>query len=297
MNCRFSLILLLFSIGALLSCSGGEQNSARIELTQPDAFRQALVYDPGNLRVVVSVNNGPPQTFDIGDSSAPVIEISGVRPGLMNDITITWIEVVDDRNVLLSEQSQSFLADGNTIIDARHDYSLFNDDGDEFSNFDERLFGTCVWSPLRSCDTSDVELLTDGDFSLGGTEWTTNGEDADTLAGEYCATAPAESNTWIAYGIPIQLQAGLQYELSFDIKSNLESFARVALLDFGAGGAADPGVVSVGQELPVFTVYQRRSVSFPAGVDSMRTVAITFPNDRTARFCIDNVSLVVGAAT
>lgn len=289
-------LLQLIFLATLFSCSA-EDEKARVELYQPDVFRQSLAYDPGNFRVEISINDSSPQVFSINaDDPAPVVEISGVRWNQENNISVRWIEVVGGRSVRLSEQSQVFFADGGTIIDGPHVFSIFDDDGDQVSNFDERIAGTCVWVRNEICNTpppeSDVEnLVINGDFSAEVTQWFSRGEGAYSRAGEYCVThlaGTAYTNSFIVHQPSIALRGNLQYVISFDIKADLESNALVSI------NTSDETHTNVMQdEVTVSTNYERKNVWFPTyGPWPTNTLVFNFEDDRTVRYCIDNVSLV-----
>ena len=287
----FPLLLVTLS-----SCSG-EDEKASIELFRPDALRQTLAYNPRNLFVEISVNNGTTQSFNVdASSSVPVVQISGVQPNQNNNISIKWIELVDFRKVMLSEQWQVFFADGNTIINAPHVFTIFDNDRDGISNYEERVAGTCVWDRNDVCNTPPPDnisenKLVNGDFSEEVSQWFSGGLDPYTLAGEYCFTHIAGREYWNSYIVhepDVELMENVEYVMSFDIKADVETFARVGI------NVDDISLRSIMfREVFVSTNYDRKHVWYtPDGYWADVVFGFGFSEERYVRYCIDNVSLV-----
>ncbi len=285
----------------LLSCSADDGQS-QIELYQPDSIRQTLAYNSSNLVVRISVNGGASQSFALdGSASSTVVSVSGIQLGEQNEISITWVEVADGRNIELSMQQQSFNADGNTVIDASHSFGVFDYDGDSVSNYDERVAGTCVWSSDEQCtdvptspDLSE-NLLTNGDFSNGGTGWFALGVNPFTVEGEYCISSPSNAAvstaSYIAHGSRIQLERGLNYVYAFDIKADFAS----SIVSSATNVESDGTSRLIFEELvTVSTNYERKVLQFsPASNWSAAQFGVSLGPNPDVRFCIDNMSLTI----
>lgn len=293
MNSRIRNIACVGCLAVLLSCTGEEETQTRIELFQPDVMRQGLAYDP-DLWVEVRINGGTSQWFPVNDA-APIVELSGVRLNDDNEITIRWIERVDERHIHLSVQSQLFFADGNTTIDAPHNFGRFDADGDLVSNFDERVAGTCVWSSSASCEslppgsTHPQNLLINGDFALAADDnWFARGESLFSSGGEYCMTHSGGTEYWnsyIAYSPFLSISGYLNYHASFDIKADSNSTAQFNLND-----EENSYYNILSREVSVSTEYERKNIYFTP-TDNWSTVrfGINFDAPDDVRYCIDNV--------
>lgn len=292
----FALVL----VAGLFSCTSEDANT-QIEIYLPDSIRQTLQFDKTKLIVRITVNDAPAQTFEINDGlSSTNVFVSGIRMGQRNDIRIVWIEVVDGRNVELSQQRQSFIADERTLIDAPHSYSQYDYDNDSISNFDERLADTCVWSANEQCGDDDIppvtagSLLVDEDFSDGRAAWYFEGVDAYFRDGEFCVTSPSSAiQYWESYinnSMLFPVEANKNYVFSFDIKADVPSTVR-----YVANNLED-GIYTavVNQVIPVSTSYERKVVPF-SFVGDWPSVEVGFAlgNGQRIRYCIDNVRLSV----
>lgn len=224
-----SLSLLCLS---LIACTN-EPNSSVLELTSPTSNRTGLV-DAGDweYQVDITVNSGPIQTFyfDPTESSMSVV-IVGIRPNEENSIEILWKAVIDGLSVNLSRQSQVFIADGNTVIDAQHNPNDYDYDGDGASNLFELAAGTCLWSAEEPCihpnliDTDSSNLLTNGDFSNGTDGWWSTQSLGVVVDGEFCMSVlPSQVNRidWHLGQLPkFDLSSNTSYSLSFYARSQV----------------------------------------------------------------------------
>ena len=141
--------------GAISCTSSDDAPRTNIVLGKPLAERQILAFENSTLRADISVNGGPLQSFTVfpGQSSLDV-DITGVVLNANNNITVKWTELLNGFDVEISDQSQSFFADGNTVINAAHQTDQYDYDSDGASNSEERSAGTCVWSANESCLTT-----------------------------------------------------------------------------------------------------------------------------------------------
>lgn len=288
-----ALLTLFFSV-SLFSCTSDDADS-QVELFLSDTIRQTLQFDETNLIVQISVNGGVDQTFEIDTSQSTNVMVTGILPEEQNSIRIVWIEVVDGRNVEISQQTQDFIANGNTIIDAQHDYSLYDYDNDSITNFDERLADTCVWSLSDQCEAGDLptnpleNLLVNGNFSNLNANWFVSGENANFLEGEYCLTSLSSATnafqSQIGYSEGIQLEGGRNYVYAFDIKADQPASA-VAVVN----GVPNTNIVN--QHVSVSTSYERKMIQFPtfrSWPDAR--LLINIGDSPSVRFCFDNISL------
>lgn len=138
--------------GAISCTSSDDAPRANIALNKPLADRQILAFENSTLRADISVNGGPVQSFTVfpGESSLDV-GITGVVINANNTITVKWTEFLNGFDVEISDQSQSFFADGDTQINATHQTDQYDYDNDGASNSEERSAGTCVWSANEAC--------------------------------------------------------------------------------------------------------------------------------------------------
>lgn len=296
----FRALTTLMVLASLYSCSSDDAGT-QIELYLPDSIRQPLQFDGTNLMVRISVNGGAAQSFEINDGLPTTdVSVTGILPGQQNQISIVWIEVVEGRNVEISQQQQMFVADGSTIIDAQHDFTQFDYDEDSISNFDERLSGTCVWSIEEECDFNDIppaptgNLMINGDFSNGRDNWFVRGDDRNFLNGEYCITSPSEATfdweSYIGYAPFVALENGSTYEYSFDIKADEPSNV------VAVASAIENGTTRniVRQPVSVSTNYERKEIQFSPFRDWPNALfLINIGNNPMVRFCFDNISLSV----
>ncbi len=146
-----------------ISCGGSEDASrVNVELSKPLAERQILAFENSTLRADIVVNGGPVQSFLVfpGESSLNA-DITGVTINANNSIMIKWTEILNGFDIEISDQTQSFFADGNTRIDAEHVSDQYDYDGDGQSNLRERSEGRCVWSATESCLVSGLDVPED----------------------------------------------------------------------------------------------------------------------------------------
>lgn len=142
----YKIAVLCLAIFILSSCGGEQAPVTNIELSEHQTIRQIRALDGNPLELTVSVNTGPDQNFTFSNEGSMSLDITGVRLNEQNDIQLVWVEILNGFDVEISTQQQQFFADGDTNIDAPHQHTQFDYDGDGISNFDERVAGTCVWS-------------------------------------------------------------------------------------------------------------------------------------------------------
>jgi len=155
MKIQIPRILLTLSFFSLISCMSESNNeSTFIDLFNPASDRQILAQDDAQMRVDISINANNAQTFFFGANSPSLTaNVTGVRVGESNFIKLKWFEIIHGYEVEISEQSQHFIADGNTQISSTHTHTQFDYDKDGMSNFDERSIGDCVWSATKIAAT------------------------------------------------------------------------------------------------------------------------------------------------
>jgi len=151
---RYFVIALTCS--GMIACASSEDSPiTNIILDKPFAERQILAFENSTFRVDIRVNNGPVQSFTIfpGDNTLTA-SVAGVVLDQNNSIDVKWTELLNGFDVEISDQSQTFFADGNTVIDAMHITDQYDYDNDGASNSEERSAGMCVWSANEVCVTT-----------------------------------------------------------------------------------------------------------------------------------------------
>jgi len=296
---RFFVSLALIS--TLISCSG-DNASTNIELFNPDSLRFILSIDDSDLEVEIEINDSPAQRFRVNPNQPQVqLAITGVIRDQENRITITWSEVIDGTLLNLSEQQDAFVADGNTVIDAAHNFERFDYDNDGVSNYDERLAGTCVWVPVGTCinpgsNRAPNETF-DGDNTLW---WTTRVESQAANPGEYCVSTPASDDviltstgthtTQLGYIPKFEVDANDSYLISFDARAQRAGGVRVEMNIF------DNGVFTIVYEARVELSldYQRFSLRHDNGSRDWENVNffLSFGENVDNQYCFDNISVV-----
>jgi len=141
---------------AAISCSSSDDGpSTNIVLGIPLADRQISAFENSVLRADIIVNNGAVQSFTVAPGQQVLdAGIRGVNINQSNDISIKWTEILNGFEVELTDQTQSFFADGNTQITAPHVADQYDYDSDGDSNLTERSDGMCVWTADELCLTS-----------------------------------------------------------------------------------------------------------------------------------------------
>ena len=304
----FGLITVLLS-----SCGGSESDTTEVQLS-PDAIRQISVIDGNPLKLDISVNSGPRQEVILSSVESVSIDITGVNVDQQNSIEIVWSEILNGFDVEISQQNQNFLADGNTNINAPHQHTLYDYDGDGASNFDERLAGTCVWSddpectfdvpPNETVDTVTVNtfpeqpginVLQNSQFDQGRAGWSSNAAGISTFGAEYCLSSslitvlPENVALMSAQGLFL-LEPGVRYTFSADVRADIPA-SPVMRVEEGSPSFATVHQTSV----EVGTEYRTVSTSFIAQDDHTVNVMFWFGDGRPNRFCVDNVVFVKGA--
>jgi len=227
------LILLLSLISLLLHSCTSDSNDRVLELNSPISTRlDTTAYGELQYQVDISVNSGSIQTYSIdpNETSIPVI-IEGVRVNEQNSIDILWQVNIDSRNVELSNQSQTFFADANTVIDAPHNHEEYDFDNDGASNLFELVAGTCIWSGSAT-DTcifpeSTDNIFLNGNFNAGTEQWWSTAAPEANSDGEYCVTSSATAlrpeNSHFGYTNRFPLDQNSLYTLSFDVRAQTPS--------------------------------------------------------------------------
>lgn len=170
-------LMRLFMLGApsmLIACSDSSVQTqshatGNLEFTSPANLRQTPRYNPDQLIARVSINGADTVTFygsDQSNSDLWTVQVDVILDEI-NEIEIVWIEIMDGRELLLSEQKDEFYANSQTRsaeISSEHISSgdpRFDVDNDTVSNLDERLAGTDPFEAdpivqvLPDCTTSD----------------------------------------------------------------------------------------------------------------------------------------------
>ena len=146
-----SLLVCLACCGAW-SCDSSTGNpESGLVLDKPLAERRILAFENSTLRADVFINNGPVQSFTILPQQDLTVGVTGIRVGQSNTINVKWTEILNGFDVELSDQNQTFIAEGNVQINAPHLTTQYDYDGDGADNTEERAAGTCVWSADESC--------------------------------------------------------------------------------------------------------------------------------------------------
>ncbi len=147
----------LFSIVSLscavFACSSSDNEpQTNITLSKPLADRQILALENSTLRADITINADPVQSFIVSPGQTLLqAGVTGVVLDANNRIEIKWIELLNGFEVEISDQVQSFFADGFTTITAPHESNQYDYDNDGDSNLRERAEGNCVWSAIESC--------------------------------------------------------------------------------------------------------------------------------------------------
>jgi hypothetical protein len=131
-------------------------------------------------------------------------------------------------------------------------------------------------------------LIANGDFSGGATNWHTEGGTGNVNgSGAYCVTNPGAALIgWDApAGSPLMLSSGKSYRISYQASGAGTIHLKVGMASspFGDIYTADDGI---GGSLQTYTHNFTPTASNNAGL------AFTFSNAGTATVCVDNVTLV-----
>lgn len=297
-------VLLILSY-TLISCVSENSNeSTTIKLNSPASDRQIIATNDIEWRALIQINEGPAQIFFFSNEDLPLsVSVTGVRRNADNHISIKWFEILHGHTVEIAEQSQNFIADGSTLVDATHSHTQFDYDRDGISNLDERSAGTCVWSTSVNCvnpgqtDIPTDNVLLNGDFSDGHRYWYTGLTVAsETTSGEYCVNAPAMAterfDARIDYSpLPFFIDSNSSYNIVFDVRAQTTSEVYVQMtaqiLD-----TFKPLVENT--SVPVSTTYDTKSIRFETAEDAYSEVSIGFAfGDGTENtYCFDNIRLI-----
>jgi len=288
--------LLCLAVFASLSGCIGTGDEATISLPQPESIRQVAAINASDVFVLINVNNDPVQRFDANPNDNSIVSVTGIVRNEENTITVGWYETVDGRRIQLSEQSQTFLADGNsTEINTPHSYA-FDFDRDGINNWDERIGESCVWFDTQQCPSDDGNLLLNGDFTNLREHWFhAYTHTPDFYNGEYCVSSYATDSEnplgGFGYSEALDLMEG-QYTLTFDIRAenNSEATAQISISRNEGGNRTSVNRAFV----PVSTDYVTNSVDFVFQRDwDLISLGIGVGRDGLAnRYCIDNLIFV-----
>jgi len=278
---------------SLSSCTGesGEKNTS-MEFYKPDSIRQVLALENSELQVRIALNYGVFQDFIIsGNGSTATVMVSGVLPNEENFIHIRWSEILEGYPVELSVQTQRFIEQGGTLIDASHDHTQFDYDGDGASNLAERMAGTCVWSDTETCSSPGQptgNLLLNGDFSDGTQEWWPSSLSGQN--GELCFAIPRPTVTSLQMGYSrrFRIEERSRYKISFDVRAQTNSSINVLLLLPESNGAT-----LFEESVEVGNVYETNTIYFTNSNNGWDDVAFAFTVDTESEnnYCLDNISI------
>ena len=311
-NTGIRWLLIAVASVSLLACDG-KSNTNVSSVVLDITTRELLSINDSTLQVDIRVNGGQVQTFSVGPGEAePAVAIAGVRIGESNSIEIKWSEILNGHQVELAIQNQTFVADGNHVIDSDHSSDQFDYDGDGKSNLDERYDGTCIWSADESCTpdtdipvTSQVQttnegplqinldnatVLIDSDFSNGRGLWfsflpvVANNMD-------FCVTFPADvPNRWLFlsaadlfFDVP-----KARYALQFDIRASRGASVLSSFYHEPTNSAVFEESFSVSQS------WETKNVSFEHFGDTFSGVTLGFnalTTDFETTYCFDNIKL------
>jgi len=297
-----SNFLLAIAAFVLVSCVGENRSeSTLIELNSPDPERQIMALGDNQMRVDINVNAGSTQTFFFNTAgSALSANIAGVLNGERNFIQLKWSEILNGHPVEISQQSQNFIADGNTLVNAEHIHTQFDYDSDGRSNYDERRSETCVWSSTESCNSStDIptdNVLLNGDFASDRNYWWSTFATVTDTNGEFCISTRAlgqlGEQALMGYSPGLFIQANTRYTLDFDVRADTDLDVRVSIV-------APVRLPLKEETVPVSTTYESKSISFINAEDSHTGVSLgfNFLNDGVDKqYCFDNIKLINNGA-
>jgi len=146
------IVIAVLWFGTVACTSSNDSQHTNIILGKPLAERQTLAFENSTLRVEIRVNSGPVQSFTIfPGQNTLTASVSGVIENASNNISIKWTELLNGFDVEISDQTQTFIADGSTQISAPHITDQYDYDNDGATNSEERSAGTCVWSANEIC--------------------------------------------------------------------------------------------------------------------------------------------------
>ena len=313
------IALLCLASSTLHSCAAEQASVTNIQLSEHQTLRQLRAIDGNPLKLSVAVNSGPEQFFTFDNEGSLSLEIAGVRLNEQNQIQLVWFEMLNGFDVEISAQQQQFFADGNTNIDAPHQHTQFDYDGDGVSNFDERLAGTCVWFTEDDCslDAPNSGSLSDGSFdndtiirfpeqpgtnvlfnadlSQGLEGWFTHVLEQITASnGEICFSTVPESRlpenaSLTSFQGLFLLEEGVRYTLAADMRADTPATPTLTL--HGPEPNFREAHVATGA---IDTTYRTVSTSFIAVAEQPVLVSLQFGTGTSNRYCVDNVVLVEG---
>ena len=303
----------------LSSCGGDQTPVSNVQITEPQTLRQLRAIGGNPLKLSVSVNSGSEQFFTFNNDGSLSLDITGVRPNELNDIQLVWYETLNGFDIEISAQEQEFLADGNTNIDAPHQHTQYDYDGDGVSNYDERIAGTCVWFTEDDCvldapnrdsvsgpgfdnntivrfpEQSGINILFNSDFSQGLDGWHTHSLEQIVVSnGEICFSTKPESGSPEHAGLgslqgQFLLKEGVRYTLAADMRADTSATPRLVL------HGPEPNFIHVlDTAVAIDTTYRTVSASFIAESDQAVLVGLALGDGTSKRYCVDNMKLVKG---
>ena len=313
------IAVLCIASSTLLSCGAEQASLTNIQISEHQTLREIRAIDGNPLKLSVAVNSGPEQFFTFDNDGSLSLEITGVRLDEQNHIQLVWFEMLNGFDVEISAQQQQFFADGNTNIDAPHQHTQFDYDGDGVSNFDERLAGTCVWFTEDDCslDAPNSGSLSDGNFDIdtiirfpeqaginvlfnpnfsqGLEGWFTHSLEQITASnGEVCFTTVSESQfpenaSLTSFQGLFLLEEGVRYTLAANMRADTPTTPTLAL------HGPEPDVREAhATTVAIDTTYRTVSASFIAETEQAVLISLQFGDGTSNNYCVDNVVLVEG---
>lgn len=280
----------------LFSCAG-EPDPSTIAIDFRDTMRQIQTVDNAELHVDIRVNDSATQTFSMRTHGLQVpIFIAGVKREQENTIEIRWYEYFEGTRLDLSVQREVFIADGNTVINAPHDFLSFDFDNDGIPNFDERIAGSCVWNTTGPCENPD-NLLMNGQFNHGSEFWWSTFEEFSiNNDGEFCSRSPATAtenfDAQFGYLPTLSLAGNSEYTIRFDVRSRNDSEISVVLLDSTTG---DNPFAIFEQRIGVSENYESQTLVFDNDEPKNVDLVVLVGNGVENSYCVDNFSIVRAA--
>ena len=141
--------------------------------------------------------------------------------------------------------------------------------------------------------SSGMNLVTNGDFSGGSTDWHVEGGGTlEVMNGQLCVSGwnTASLLGWASGGAPVTLSQGVPYRLSYQASASAGS----AMMHVKIGLADPPYTADHEADVTLSSSLQSFMHMFtPAQNDARTGIAFTFSgNANNNRICLDNVSIV-----
>jgi hypothetical protein len=140
---------------------------------------------------------------------------------------------------------------------------------------------------------SGTNLITNGDFSSGSTDWhVEGGGNLEVMNGQLCVSGWGTASLlgWASGGAPVMLSQGVQYRLSYQASASAGS----AMMHIKVGLADPPYTSDYETDVTLSSTLQSFMHTFtPAQNDARNGIAFTFSGTtNNNRICLDNVSIV-----